>query len=201
MIIPIGEWVVQAACAEAATWGRPLRVAVNVSPIQFAQTDVAAMIERAISDTGLEPCRLEIEITEASVTEDPVNLLQALRRLKSLGVKLAMDDFGTGYSSLMSLKTFPFNKIKIDRSFISQVESKPADAAIVDATLALAGSLGIPVLAEGVETEANLAFLKARDCDEVQGYLFGKPAPAKDIAAIVKRIDAPLAAPALRRAS
>lgn len=174
-IIPIGEWVLREACREAASWPKPLQVAVNLSPCQFQAGDLQGTIHQILLETGLSPTRLEVEITEGVLIGDFAGALSLLRRLKALGVRIAMDDFGTGYSSLSYLQSFPFDKIKIDRSFISNLESTPQSTEIVRAVLGLAHALNIPVVAEGVETEAQRAFLAHEACEEMQGYLVGRP--------------------------
>jgi diguanylate cyclase (GGDEF)-like protein/PAS domain S-box-containing protein len=175
LIIQIGEWVLREACREAASWPRPLQVAVNLSPVQFQAGDLERSIHQVLLETGLTPTRLEVEITEGVLIGDFTRALNLLRRLKALGIRIAMDDFGTGYSSLSYLQSFPFDKIKIDRSFISNLEATPQSAEIVRAVLSLAHALNIPVIAEGVETEAQRAFLAHEACEQMQGYLVGRP--------------------------
>jgi EAL domain-containing protein (putative c-di-GMP-specific phosphodiesterase class I) len=187
LIIPIGEWILREACREAASWARPLRIAVNLSPIQFRHGDLAGLVHSVLLETGLTPSRLELEITEGVLVEDFSRALSILRRLKALGVRIAMDDFGTGYSSLSYLQAFPFDKIKIDQSFIANLKTTPQSAAIVCAVIGLARGLHLPVLAEGVETKEQLAFLKQETCDEVQGYFLGRPLPIEDYAEMVGR--------------
>jgi diguanylate cyclase (GGDEF)-like protein/PAS domain S-box-containing protein len=177
LIIEIGEWVLREACREAASWPRPLQVAVNLSPVQFQAGDLERSIHQILLETGLAPTRLEVEITEGVLIGDFTRALNLLRRLKALGVRIAMDDFGTGYSSLSYLQSFPFDKIKIDRSFILNLDATPQSAEIVRAVLSLAHALHIPVVAEGVETEAQRAFLECEACEEMQGYLIGRPEP------------------------
>jgi diguanylate cyclase (GGDEF)-like protein/PAS domain S-box-containing protein len=177
LVMQIGEWVLREACREAAGWLHPLQIAINLSPIQFRDGDLPGLVHSVLLETGLAPRRLELEITEGVLIEDFDRGLAILRRLKALGVGIAMDDFGTGYSSLSYLQSFPFDKIKIDQSFISNVKSNPQSAAIVRAVIGLAHGLELPVLAEGVETKAQLDFLAAESCDEVQGYLIGRPHP------------------------
>jgi len=177
LIIEIGEWVLREACREAASWPRPLQVAVNLSPVQFQAGDLERSIHQILLETGLSPTRLEVEITEGVLIGDFTRALSLLRRLKALGIRIAMDDFGTGYSSLSYLQSFPFDKIKIDRSFISNLEATPQSAEIVRAVLSLAHALHLPVVAEGVETEAQRAFLEGESCEEMQGYLIGRPEP------------------------
>jgi diguanylate cyclase (GGDEF)-like protein/PAS domain S-box-containing protein len=175
-ILEIGDWVIKTACREAATWEQPLTVAVNVSALQLYNPDFVQQLHQTLLDTGLSPRRLEIEITETALVRDFNRALTTLRLIKALGVRIAMDDFGTGYSSLSNLRAFPFDKIKIDGSFIKSVNSNEQAATIVRAVLGLGRGLGLPVLAEGVETAAELQFLRDELCDEVQGYLLGRPA-------------------------
>ncbi|KMO33411.1 putative bifunctional diguanylate cyclase/phosphodiesterase [Methylobacterium aquaticum] len=176
-ILGIGEWVLRETCREAASWDKPLRIAVNVSAVQLHAPGFAELVHEVLFTTGLSPARLELEITETALVRDPVRALAALRRVKAMGVRIAMDDFGTGYSSLSNLRAFPFDKIKIDRSFIRAVDVNHETAAIMRAVLGLGRGLGLPVLAEGVETSAELAFLGAEHCHEAQGYLLGRPGP------------------------
>ncbi len=182
LIIPLGEWILREACREAASWAKPLQIAINLSPVQFRHGDLAALVHSVLLETGLSPARLELEITEGVLIGDFARALATLRRLKALGVRIAMDDFGTGYSSLSYLQAFPFDKIKIDQAFISNLESNPQSATIVRAVIGLARGLNVPVLAEGVETKEQLAFLAKEQCDEVQGYLIGRPLPIADYA-------------------
>lgn len=175
LILPIGEWVLRRACAEAAQWDEPHRIAVNLSPIQLSHVDLPRLVHQVLLDTGLSPHRLELEITESAMIADMERTTHVLRQLKALGVSVAMDDFGTGYSSLSTLRAFPFDKIKLDRSFMAELDGAPQSRAIIRAVLALGESLSIPILAEGVETDAQLSFLREQGCDEVQGYLLGRP--------------------------
>ena len=177
VIGPIDEWVLREACREAASWPNPLSIAVNLSPVDFRRGDIAAMILSVLLETGLSPQRLEIEITEGVLIEDFERAIATLRKIKNLGVRVAMDDFGTGYSSLSYLQAFPFDKIKIDQSFIAKIGKSFPAAAIIHAILGLGRALALPVIAEGVETEAQLAFLAREGCNEVQGYLIGRPQP------------------------
>jgi diguanylate cyclase (GGDEF)-like protein/PAS domain S-box-containing protein len=179
-ILEIGDWVMKSACREAATWTRPLTVAVNVSAVQLYNADFVKELHQTLLQTGLPPRRLEIEITETALVRDFNRALTTLRLIKALGVRIAMDDFGTGYSSLSNLRAFPFDKIKIDRSFIRSVNSNDQAATIVRAVLGIGRGLGLPVLAEGVETDAELHFLRDEHCDEAQGYLLGRPAAIGD---------------------
>ena len=186
-IIQLGEWVLREACRDAIGWKNALVIAVNVASQQLTDPRFPSLVQEILESTGLPPERLELEITETGIIGDHQRALQAIRHLKSLGVKIAMDDYGTGYSSLSMLLTFPFDKIKIDRQFIDGVADSTQSAAIVRSTLILAASLDIPVLAEGVETDAHVRFLREEGCNQVQGYFFGKPVPRSDIEAIVNR--------------
>jgi len=176
-ILPIGEWVLREACKEAASWEVPYKIAVNLSPVQFSHSELPRLVHQTLMETGLAPARLELEITESTIIADKTRTLHTLRQIRALGVTIALDDFGTGYSSLDTLRSFPFDKIKLDRSFMKEVESSPQSKAIVRAVLALGKSLNIPVLAEGVETSDQLAVLLREGCDEAQGYLLGRPQP------------------------
>ena len=177
LILPIGEWVLRSACAEAASWTAPHRIAVNLSAAQLGHPDLPGLVRQVLSDTGLPPSRLELEITETSLVSDPERSARVIRQIKASGVAVALDDFGAGHSSLSTLRAFAFDKIKLDKSFVDELDRSPQARAIIRAVLALGGGLGIPVLAEGVETADQLAFLRAQGCDEAQGYLFGRPAP------------------------
>ncbi|MBV9557879.1 MAG: EAL domain-containing protein, partial [Pseudolabrys sp.] len=181
------------ACREAATWPIKFNIAVNLSPAQFRGGDIVATVHTILVETGLPPQRLVLEITEGVLMQEPSRGLALLRRLKGLGVRVAMDDFGTGYSSLSYLQSFPFDKIKIDKSFIAHVAERSQSAAIVRAVIGLAHGLGLPVLAEGVETEEQLEFLRAAGCDNVQGYLIGRPKPIEGYAELLGRPSANMA--------
>ena len=177
LIVEIGAWALRQACREAASWDKPLQIAVNLSPVQFRYGDLANLVHSVLLESGLSPKRLELEITEGVLINDSSRAQSLLRKLKAMGVKIAMDDFGTGYASLSSLQSFPFDKIKIDRSFISGVDSNHQSASIVRAVIGLSKSLRMPVIAEGVETEAERRFLAREGCPEIQGYLIGRPQP------------------------
>ncbi|WP_324699009.1 EAL domain-containing protein [Novosphingobium sp. RL4] len=174
-ILQIGEWVLEEACREAVSWHSEHRIAVNVSPIQLVQQDLAPIVARILIETGLPAHRLELEITESAIISDKTRALHNLRQLKELGVAIAMDDFGTGYSSLDTLHSFPFDKIKIDKSFLLESDDNEQARAIIRAVLALGQSLRIPVLAEGVETESQFDLLIREGCEEAQGYFLGRP--------------------------
>src|SRR3954453_10932654 len=188
LIVVMGEWILREACREAASWPMPLQIAVNLSPAQFMHGDVVNLVHSILLETGLSPGRLELEITEGVLIEDFDRGLALLRRLKALGVRISMDDFGSGYSSLSYLQAFPFDKNKIDRSFIINLGRNPQSAAIVRAVIDLGHGLEMSIVAEGVETQEQLAFLADEGCDAVQGYFLGKPLPIGQYAALVGRI-------------
>jgi diguanylate cyclase len=203
LILQIGEWVLRTACREAATWNAPLVVAVNVSAVQLHSAQFSQLVHEILLQTGLGPHRLELEITETALVRDKNRALTTLRQLKNLGVRIAMDDFGTGYSSLSNLRAFPFDKIKIDGSFIKSVDSNQEAATIVRAVLGLGRGLGLPVLAEGVETAGELAFLAAEFCSQGQGYFIGRPSSIDSYRDLVGSIGRPaivIRAPKLRSA-
>lgn len=177
LILPLGEWVLRRACADAAQWPDQAKVAVNISALQLAHTDLPQLIHEVLLESGLPPRRLEIELTESAIIIDKERALHVLRQIKALGVGVALDDFGTGYSSLETLRAFPFDKIKLDRLFVSEIVDSPQATAIIRAVLALGKSLSIPVLAEGIETHEQLDVLHREGCDEAQGYLLGYPGP------------------------
>jgi diguanylate cyclase (GGDEF)-like protein len=198
LIISLGEWILMEACREAASWPQPLQIAINLSPVQFRHGDLPSHVHRVLLETGLSANRLELEITEGVLIGDFARAVSILRRLKALGVRIAMDDFGTGYSSLSYLQSFPFDKIKIDRTFISNVERSAQSATIVRAVISLGRGLNLPVVAEGVETEEQRRFLEGEACDEVQGYLIGRPRPIEDYEELTGR---PARRPVLKAAS
>lgn len=177
LIMPLGELVLRVACREAAGWVRPLKIAVNLSPRQFSDIELPERILAILAETGLSPDRLELEVTETVIINDLSRALAVLHRLRAMGIHISMDDFGTGYSSLATLQAFPFDKIKIDRSFVSSMDDNPQSKAIVRAVLGLGHSLKMGVVAEGVETAAQLQFLSEAGCDEVQGFFIGRPQP------------------------
>jgi diguanylate cyclase (GGDEF)-like protein len=178
LIVPIGEWVLRTAMAEAASWEEPMTIAVNLSPVQLRSPNLLPTIINGLAETGLDPARLELEITEGVLLHDSEANIETLNRLHALGVKIALDDFGTGYASLNYLLTFPFDKIKIDRSFVTDLETRQDCREIVGAVIGLANRLGMCTLAEGVEHEAQLIKLREQGCEMVQGWLFGKAMPA-----------------------
>jgi diguanylate cyclase (GGDEF)-like protein/PAS domain S-box-containing protein len=187
LIIPIGEWILREGCREAATWPRPLRIAINFSPVQFRHGDLPALVHSALLETGLAPGRLEVEITEGVLIDDFARGVSTLRRLKALGVRIAMDDFSTGYSSLSYLQSFPFDKIKIDQGFVANLNRNQQAAAIIRAVIGLGRGLELPVVAEGVETEEQVAFLRREACSQIQGFFVGRPAPIEQYAQLVGR--------------
>ena len=176
-IVPIGEWVLRTACRAAVDWPKPGKVAINLSPVQFQHGDIVNLVHSILLETGLPASRLELEITEGVLLDDLNGAVNTLRRLKALGVQIAMDDFGTGYSSLSYLQSFPFDRIKIDASFIRQLSTSAPAKAIIRAIVALGDAVGVPITAEGVETPEQRAFLAELRCEEIQGYLVGRPSP------------------------
>jgi EAL domain-containing protein (putative c-di-GMP-specific phosphodiesterase class I) len=183
LIYRMGEWVLRTACAQLKEWqetGRLVaKVAVNISGYQFKRPDFMEMIDNTLRETGLEPGSLELELTESVIMDKAPKTISRLNKLKAKGIYLSIDDFGTGYSSLSYLKHFPIDRIKIDRIFVRGILTNRDDTAIVDAIIAMAHSLNLKVLAEGVETKEQLNYLKMRNCDEAQGYYFSKPLKAE----------------------
>ena len=190
LIVPIGEWVLREACRQARAWqdqGLPsLRVAVNISAVQFRRLDLVDTVRRALTDAGIDAQYLEIELTETAVMSDPEESVDILERLSRMGVIVSVDDFGTGYSSMSYLRRFPIDKLKIDRSFITNVMTSADDAAIVQAIISLAHSLRLTVVAEGVETAEQVAFLQKHGCDQYQGYYFSRPVDAAAFAEMLR---------------
>ncbi|MDO8359456.1 MAG: EAL domain-containing protein, partial [Devosia sp.] len=197
LIVPIGEWVLREACRAAVGWPTEARVAVNLSPVQFKNKRLFETVHAILAETGLPPTRLELEITESLLLADSEQTLQTLHRLRAIGVRISMDDFGTGYSSLSYLRSFPFDKIKIDRSFMRDLESRGDSLAIIKAVIGLGHSLGMSTTAEGVETEEQLKAVREQGCNEVQGFLFSPPLEAGQVAALLAADQKPQ----LRRAS
>ena len=189
LIIEIGKWVLTTACRQAAAWPNNLRIAVNLSPVQLSDLSLPDVVRQTLVETGLAPHRLELELTESTIIENRERTLALITQIKELGVTIALDDFGTGYSSLETLRTFPFDKIKLDRSFMDQIENSPQARAIVRAVLAIGKSLSVPVLAEGVETRNQLDILRLEGCDAVQGFLLGKPQPHDQVLAAFGSLD------------
>ena len=191
LIVPIGEWVMRVACRQARAWreefGCELPVAVNLSARQFRRNDLLAAVQQILDETGLPPHLLELEITEGLLMSDPIGAIDLIRGLNFAGIKTALDDFGTGYSSLAYLKTFPLNRLKIDRAFVRDLPENDSDRAIANTVITLGLSLNMEVLAEGVETRSQAEFLKASGCQVFQGYLFGKPQPADELSGRIRR--------------
>jgi EAL domain-containing protein (putative c-di-GMP-specific phosphodiesterase class I) len=182
LIVPLGEWVLRTACAEAAKWPDHVRLAVNLSPAQFRDRGLVRTVVSALAASGLPAQRLELEITESVLLQDNQANMQMLHDLKALGVRISMDDFGTGYSSLSYLRSFPFDKIKIDQTFVRDILEDSDAMAIIKAVLDLGASMGIVTTAEGVETLEQLNALRSQGCAEIQGYYISRPAPAAEIA-------------------
>jgi EAL domain-containing protein (putative c-di-GMP-specific phosphodiesterase class I) len=187
-IVPIGLWVLRTACAQLKTWQRDaltrdLTLAVNVSAKQFRRPDFVGQVQRTLAESGARPALLKLELTESIVLENVEDTIAKMRELKLLGVSFSMDDFGTGYSSLQYLKRLPLDQIKIDQSFVRDIVNDPNDAAIVQTIIAMSEVLGLSVIAEGVETEAQREFLDLRGCHSFQGNFFGKPVPLQDFEA------------------
>jgi diguanylate cyclase (GGDEF)-like protein len=187
LIAQVGEWILKEACRQAASWPGGIKVAVNLSPLQFKSPNLVTAVRTALTEADLPPSRLELEITETVLLEESEATLATLHQLKELGVTIAMDDFGTGYSSLSYLRSFPFDRIKIDRTFVRDIAERDDAVAIVRAVTTLSDSLGISTTAEGVETRAQLDKLRAEGCTDVQGYLFSPPKPASEIGALLDR--------------
>ncbi|MBP0445262.1 EAL domain-containing protein, partial [Roseomonas sp. SSH11] len=185
LITPIGNWVLRQACRQAMDWPQDTTVAVNVSPVQFRQSDLHGVVMAALEESGLPPHRLEIEITEGVLLAETEETLATLRRLRAAGVRIAMDDFGTGYSSLVYLQKFPFDKVKIDRSFIRNLEADPSAAAILRAILRMSQALGLRTLAEGVESAEEAEMLRQEGCEAAQGFFFAPPLPPEELARLL----------------
>ncbi|HTW26941.1 MAG TPA: EAL domain-containing protein [Acetobacteraceae bacterium] len=201
LIQPIGDWVLHRACRDAIGWPPEIKVSVNVSPVQFRTHSVVPSVVAALRESGLAPGRLVLEITESVMIEDIVTAVATLRELKSYGIGISLDDFGTGYSFLSHLRSFPFDKIKIDRSFIAELGQKPDCTAIVRSVTGLCRSLNLEATAEGVETEAQMQLLRDEKCTDVQGFLFSRPRPAADIPAILAQFGQAPAGPGPARAA
>jgi predicted signal transduction protein with EAL and GGDEF domain len=185
LIVQIGEWVLRTACAEARTWPDDLRVAVNVSPLQFRNKNLAASVASILAASGLSPSRLELEITEAALLHNDDATRNELHEIRALGVRISMDDFGTGYSSLSYFRSFPFDKIKIDQSFVHGLAGNPGSIAIIRAVAALGKSFSMITTAEGVETQEQLEQMRAEGCTEVQGFAYSRPVPTTKIADVL----------------
>jgi EAL domain-containing protein (putative c-di-GMP-specific phosphodiesterase class I) len=183
----IGEWVLKRACLEAAAWPSRLKVAVNLSPLQFKSQGLGLAIIDALAASGMAPNRLELEITESVLLAATDSVLTLLHEIRGMGVRIAMDDFGTGYSSLSYLRSFPFDKIKIDRSFVGEIETSDNSLALIKAIVAMGASLGMSTTAEGVETIEQLDRVRAQGCTEVQGYYFSRPVPVDEVWALLEK--------------
>jgi EAL domain-containing protein (putative c-di-GMP-specific phosphodiesterase class I) len=190
LILPIGEWILLSACREAMAWREAglgeCKVSVNISARQFQQEDLADRLSRALEHSGIPAHLLTVEITESMMLADSREVLSKLQQIKSLGVTLSVDDFGTGYASLSYLKSFPVDMLKIDRSFISGIDNNPDDATLAEAIISMGHSLGQTIVAEGVETEAQMEFLISHGCDFAQGFLFSKPVTAEAFRELLK---------------
>jgi diguanylate cyclase (GGDEF)-like protein len=191
LIIPLGEWILKQACADALSWPRNIRLAVNLSPVQFRSPDLVQTVFNALAAKHLEPARLQLEITETVLLQDNEAVLEKLHLLRSYGVRISMDDFGTGYSSLSYLRSFPFDKIKIDQSFVRGLGKREDSLAIVRAVIGLGQNLAMTTTAEGVETEDQLSVLREEHCDEVQGFLFSPAVPLKETSQLLQAIGSP----------
>jgi EAL domain-containing protein (putative c-di-GMP-specific phosphodiesterase class I) len=181
LIVPLGEWVIRQACAAAGSWSNDVKVAVNLSAVQFRSPGLTQVVVNALASSGLAPDRLELEITESILLQDSKATLATLHGLRNMGVRIAMDDFGTGYSSLSYLRSFPFDKIKIDRSFVKDITTSTGSLNIVRAVAALAKGLGMACTAEGVETPEQRSTVSSEGCTEMQGFLLSKPLPLDEI--------------------
>jgi EAL domain-containing protein (putative c-di-GMP-specific phosphodiesterase class I) len=190
LIVPIGEWVLRTACAQCQLWrsnGLPhLKVAVNLSARQFREHGLDEMVTRIMQEVGLEPEALELELTESIIMQSSHDTLAVMQRLSELGVTFSIDDFGTGYSNLAYLKRFPVDVLKVDRSFVKDIPDDLDDAAIADAIITMAHSLGMQVIAEGVETEQQRVFMRSHGCDAMQGFFFSRPLPVEEVSQLLK---------------
>jgi EAL domain-containing protein (putative c-di-GMP-specific phosphodiesterase class I) len=192
LILPIGQWVLETACAQIKMWEgsehtRHLELAVNVSACQFYQADFVEQVTQVIKCTMISPDKLKLELTESLVLNDIDDTISKMKALRQIGVRFSMDDFGTGYSSLASLKKLPISQLKIDQSFVRDILNDPDDMIIVRTIIAMAKNMGLSVIAEGVETEAQRVFLEQHDCPVFQGYLFSKPVPIDQFELLLKR--------------
>ena len=185
LILAIGEWALHEACRQAAQWPNDVKIAVNLSPVQMLAPNLLEIVQKALTDSGLPAHRLEIEITERIIMEDTEHTLSSLRQLKDIGVSIAMDDFGTGYSSLSYLRRFPFDKIKVDRTFVSDLAEGTEHVVIVQAVVSIARALGMTTTAEGVEVGYQREYLTALGYDEAQGYLFSPAVPIEQVPALI----------------
>ena len=191
MIVPIGEWVIATACEQLIKWQSngcpPLRMAVNLSARQFWKPGLAGVVKNILDEVGIAPSRVDLELTESIIMRDAKVTIDTLNEFHEMGFELSIDDFGTGYSSLSYLKKFPINRLKIDRSFVSDIAIEKNGDDMINSIIALGHCMDLKVLAEGVETEEQLNYLKEHGCDEVQGYFYSKPLPADDLAILCKK--------------
>ena len=190
LMLSLGEWVLRSACHQLGQWQKQgmshLQVSINLSASQFLQKDFSVIVDSILTKENLDPSLLEIEITESMAMDDPHESIQSMHKLRQIGIKLTVDDFGTGYSSLSYLKQFPINYLKLDRSYVKDIETDPSDAVICSAAISLAHNLGLQVVAEGVETEKQYQYLKRLNCDMMQGFYFCKPLPANEVEAFIQ---------------
>jgi len=191
LIVPLGDWVLETACNHAATWPEGLFVSVNLSPIEFKRSNVVERIQNNLVKTGIDPTRLELEITESTMLEDAAGTLETMKALKALGIRITMDDFGTGYSSLNNLRTFPFDGLKIDRSFLNRLANSEEDKSVIEAMIGLGRALSLTVTAEGIETAEHLQWLRTVSCDEGQGYFLSRPLDTQMFSALLAETDLP----------
>jgi EAL domain-containing protein (putative c-di-GMP-specific phosphodiesterase class I) len=191
LILPIGQWVLHASCEQVREWhdmGYPdFRVAVNVSPRQFQEADFVAQVTQAVAESRISPGTLDLEITESSAMQDPEGSIGKFHDLKKKNVRISLDDFGTGFASLNYLRRFPLDRVKLDRSFVQELPQNADHCAIARAVIAMTHALRLSIVAEGVETAEQLAFLRDAGCDEAQGYLFSRPLPASEFQALLER--------------
>lgn len=191
LIVPLGDWVLETACNHAATWPEGLFVSVNLSPIEFKRSNVVERIQNNLVKTGIDPTRLELEITESTMLEDAAGTLETMKALKALGIRITMDDFGTGYSSLNNLRTFPFDGLKIDRSFLNRLANSEEDKSVIEAMIGLGRALSLTVTAEGIETAEHLQWIRTVSCDEGQGYFLSRPLDTQMFSALLAETDSP----------
>jgi len=192
LIIPLGEWILRQVCADAQCWPRNIRVAINLSPVQFRSPDLVQIVFSALASAHLEPGRLELEITETTLLQDNEAILEKLHQLKGFGIQISMDDFGTGYSSLSYLRSFPFDKIKIDQSFVRGLGKQEDSLAIIRAVISLGKNLEMSTIAEGVETQDQLRILGEERCDEVQGFFFSPAVSLQETQQLLSRFRSPM---------
>jgi diguanylate cyclase len=202
LIVPIGEWVLRQACEQSVTWQQqgfsPIRVSVNLSVRQFLRNNFIENVERLLKETGMDPTRLELELTESIAMHNEDYVISKLKALRSIGIQIAIDDFGTGYSSLSYIKKLPINTLKIDKFFLSEIKSDSDDEEITSTIIAMAQSMKLKVIAEGVETKEQFHYLQKQNCNEAQGYLFSKPVTEKEMSSLLNKMDNEVAAGLIR---